>query len=120
MEAGEPSAPEDVPVQMEHRLTCRRPDVDDHTVVVKPGACGGLGDETQHPPRLLVREGIDLTQGIDVPGRQDEQVSLGRRSDVPDRHEALGGMDMIACDDKPAEQAVIGDFSRQRRPPPRP
>ena len=119
MKPGEASAPEDVPVQMKHRLPRGRPDVDDHTVVVQSLACGGLGHKAQHAPCFLVRERVDLAEAVDVSGGEDEQMRRGSRSDVPDRDKPVGSMNVIAVGGQTAEETVVPSLSRQRRAPPR-
>jgi hypothetical protein len=106
---------EDVPVQVEDRLPGPRADVDEHAVVGEARVAGGLRDEVEHPLRLVGRELADVDEAVDVPLRQDEQMRLGLRVDVPDRDEAVRLRDVVAFADETAEEAVL----RQRRSPPR-
>ena len=70
-------AAEHVPVQMEDGLAGARADVHDDAVVVEAGALRGLGDEVQHPLRLVGRELADLAEGRHVALGQHEQVRVG-------------------------------------------
>ena len=99
---------------MEDGLAAAGTDVDEHAVVLEPGAARDLGDELEHPLRLVRRELGDVAERVDVPLGQDEQVRLGLRVDVPDRDEAVGLRDVVAFADEPAEEAVV----RQRGSPP--
>jgi hypothetical protein len=101
-------------VKVKDGLPGSRADVDEHPVVIEPGQPRSLGDELEHPLRLVRRELPDLAKRLDVPLGQHEQVRIGLRVDVPDRDEALGGMDVVALADELAEEAV-----RQRGCPPR-
>ena len=101
-------------MQVEDGLTAARPDVDEDAVVLEPGLAGELGDEGEHPLRLVGRERGDLAEGVDVALREDEQVGLRLRVDVADRDEAVGLRDVVALAVEPAEEAVV----RQRGSPP--
>ena len=81
-------------MKVEHRLPCARADVDDHAVVVEPFCSRDGGHESQHPAGFLVGELVDLTKRVDMPLGQYEQVRFRGRRDVPDRYEAIGGVDM--------------------------
>ena len=78
-----------------------------HAVVGQAGVAGDLGDEVEHPLRLLGRERVDVAERVDVPLRQHEQMRLGLRVDVPDRGEAVGLRDVVAFAGEPAEEAVV-------------
>ena len=100
---------------MEDRLTATGTDVDEHTVVLEAGAARDLGDEVEHPLRLVRRKLPDLAEGVDMTLWQDEQMRVGARVDVVDRNEAVGLRDVVAFADEPAEETVV----RQRGSPPR-
>jgi hypothetical protein len=104
-----------MPVEVEDRLARPCADVDEHAVVGEAGVPRGLRHELEHSLRLVGRELRDLAEALDVALRQDEQVGLGLRVDVPNRDEAVGLRDVVALPDEPAEEAVL----RQRRSPPR-
>jgi hypothetical protein len=106
---------EDMPVEVEDRLARPRADVHEHAVVGEPRVPGALRDELEHPLRLVGRELRDVDEALDVTLREDEQMSLGLRVDVPDRDEAVRLCDVVAFADEPAEEAIL----RQRRFPPR-
>src|SRR5688500_16926331 len=110
---------QDVPMQVEDRLTAAGTDVDEHAIVLEAGAARRLGDEREHPPRLLRRELRDLAEGVDVPLGQYEQMRVGLRVDIADRHEAVGPGDVIAFPHELAEEAVVTRH-RRRSPPPSP
>jgi hypothetical protein len=97
------------------RLPAAFADVHEHAVVLEPGLPRGLGDEVEHPLRLLGRELGHVAKRIDVPLRQDEQMNLRLRMDVPNRDEAVGGPEVVAVADEPAEEAAL----TQRGSPPR-
>jgi len=113
MEPGQRLAAENVPVQMEYRLPRCGADVHDDTVVVQPGACGGLGNEAEHSSRFLIRECCDVAHRVDVPCGQDEQMRLGGGSDVTDRDEPLRRVNVLTLGDEAAKEAV----RLQRRAP---
>ena len=101
---------------MENRLAGAGADVDGDTVIGQPLACSQVGDELEHPLRLLGREFADLAEGVDVALRHDEQVHGRLRLDVADRNEAVGRGDVVALAVEAAEETVV----RQRgSPPPR-
>ena len=106
-------AGEDVPVEVEDRLPGSRADIDDDAIVLEPFGGGHLGDEAQHARRLLVGEGGDVAERIDVPLREHQQVRLGSGGDVADRHEPVGRVEVVTLGDEAAEEAV-------RRQPPAP
>ena len=89
------------------------PTLTTHAVVLEAGVARGLGDELEHPLRLLRRELADVAERVDVPLGEDEQVRLGLRVDVADRDEAVRLRDVVALADERAEEAVV----RQRRDP---
>jgi hypothetical protein len=103
-----------MPVQVEDRLAAAGADVDDDAVVGEARLPRNPGDELEHSLRLVGRECRDIAKGVDVPLREDEQMGLRLRVDVPDRDEAVAGGDVLAVPDEPAEEAV-----RQRGSPPR-
>ena len=78
----------------------------------------GLGDEVEHPLRLVGRELGDVAEGVDMTLREDEQVRLGLRIDVVDRDEAVAGRDVLALAGELAEETVGPRWLRQRGPPP--
>src|SRR5919202_5468022 len=106
---------EDVPMEVEDRLPRPRADVDEHAIVGEAGVPSDLGHEVEHPLRLVGRELRDLAEALDMALRQDEEVRLGLRVDVPNRDEAVRFRDVVALADEPAEEAVV----RQRGSPPR-
>jgi hypothetical protein len=106
---------EDVPVEVEDRLPRPRADVDEDAVVGEARLPGRLCHEVEHSLRLVWRELRDLAEALDMALRQDEQVGLGLRVDVPNRDEAVRFRDVVALADEPAEEAVL----RQRGSPPR-
>jgi hypothetical protein len=108
---------QDVPVQVEDRLAAAGADVDEHAVVLEPGAAGRLGDEVEDALRLLGRELGDVAERVDVSLRNDEQMRLGLRVDVADRDQALGRRDVLALARELAEEAVGLRVARQRAPP---
>src|SRR5690242_21180752 len=75
---------------MEHGLARRRAHVDGDTVIRQPLACSDVGDELEHPLRLLRRKLADLAERVDVPLGQDEQVDRRLRLDVADGDKAVG------------------------------
>jgi hypothetical protein len=105
---------EDVPVKVEDRLARASADVDEHAVVGQAGLPRGLRDELQHPFRFVSRELRDLTEAVDMTLRQDEQMGLGLRVDVPNRDEAVRLRDVVTLANETAEEAIL----RQRGSPP--
>ena len=92
---------------MEDGLTPARPDVDEDTVILESGLAGEVGDEGEHPLRLGGRKLGDVSEGVDVALREDEEVGLRLRVDVPDRDEAVRLRDVVALAVEPAEEAVV-------------
>src|SRR6476620_6077144 len=92
---------------MENRLARRRAHVDCDTVIRQPLACSDVGDELEHPLRLLGRELADLAERVDVPLGDHEQVDGRLRVAVADRDEAVGGGDVVALLIELAEEAVV-------------
>jgi len=70
--------------------------------------------DEEHPLRLVGRKLADVAEGVDMTGRQHEEVRLGPRRDVTDRDKPIRGVNVVALDDEPAEEAVV----RQRGSPP--
>src|SRR5262249_9539322 len=96
--SGHPSHPptEHMPVQMENRLPASGADVDDDAVVLEAHLECGLGDELEHPLRLVGRELGDVSKRFYVAFRNDEQMRLRAWGDVRDRNEAFALPDMVA------------------------
>ena len=101
-------------MEVEDRLARGFADVHDDAIVVEAGLARGLGDEVQHPLRLVGRELADLAEARDVAYGQDEQMRVGLRIDVADRDEAVRLRNVIALLHELAEKAVL----RQRGSPP--
>jgi hypothetical protein len=101
---------------MEDRLPRTLADVDDDTVIAQALARCNLGDEVEHPLRLVRRELRDLAEARDVSLGDDEQMRLGLRIDVADRDEPVRRGDMLAVGVERAEEAAL---VRQRESPPR-
>ena len=99
---------------MEDGLAAAGTDVDEHAIVLESGAARNLRDEVEHPLRLVRGELGDVTEGVDVPFRDDQQVRLRLRVDVADRDEAIRLRDVFALLEELAEQAIV----RQRGSPP--
>src|SRR5262252_9232733 len=91
---------------MKDRLARAGPHVHLDTVIRQPLACSDVGDELEHPLRLLGRKLADLAERIYVPLGEDEQVHGRLRVDVADRNEAVGLGDVIAVAEERAEEAV--------------
>ena len=53
-------------MQVEDRLARAFADVHDDAIVVEAGLARGLGDEVQHPLRLVGRELADLAEALDM------------------------------------------------------
>jgi hypothetical protein len=102
-------------VQMEHRLPRPLAHVDEHAVVVEPRIAGRLGDEVEHPLRLLGRELAHLAEARHVSLGQDEQVHVRLGGDVADGHEPVALAHVVALAHEPAEETVA---VRQRALPP--
>jgi hypothetical protein len=100
---------------MKDRLACALPHVHNHTIILQAHLLRRLGDEVEHPLRLLGRELGDLAEGGDVALGKDKQVRVGLRRDVADCDEAVGRADVVAFANELAEEAVL----RQRGCPPR-
>jgi hypothetical protein len=103
---------------MEDRLPGAAADVHEHAVVVEPGSLRRLGHEPQHACGLLVREGGDVLERVDVALGKNEEMGLGERVDVADRDEAVGSRNVVALAGELAEEAVL-TRRRQGFPPPR-
>ena len=101
-------------MQMKDRLPRAGTDVDDDLVVLEPCEPRRVRDEHQHRARLLRRELADVSERLDVPFRDDQEMRIGLRVDVADRDEAVGRVDMVALATELAEETVV----RQRRSPP--
>ena len=99
---------------MEDRLAATVTDVDEHAVVLEPGAMRYFRDELEHPLRLFGGELGYVAEGVDVPFGENEQVGLGLGVDVANRDEAVGLGDVVAGVRELAEQAIV----RQRGSPP--
>jgi hypothetical protein len=99
---------------VEDRLAAAGTDVDQDPVVLEPGVAGDLGDEVEHALRLLCGKLAHVAERLDVPLRDDEEMRLRLRVDVPDRDEAVRLRDGIALLVERAEEAVV----RQRGSPP--
>jgi hypothetical protein len=99
---------------MEDRLPCSRTGVDDDTVIGQAASRSDVGDEVEHPLRLVGRELRDLAEALDVPLGDDEQMRLRLRVDVLQGDEPVGGRDVVALGVQLAEEAVV----RQRESPP--
>ncbi len=93
-------------MQVKDRLARAGSDVDHEPVLVEPFSGGRLGDETEHPSRLVAGKLADPTERVDVPFGQDEKMGLGSRFDVADRDEAVCGTDVIAGRNELAEETV--------------
>ena len=94
-------------MQMEDRLAAARTDVDEDAVILEAGAARELGDELEHPLRLVGRELGDVAERLDVALRKHEQVRLRLRVDVADRDEAVGRRDVVSLAVQPAEEAAV-------------
>ena len=97
---------------MEDRLAAAGTDVDEHAVVLEPGVARDLGDEVEHPLRLVGGELGDVAERVDVPLREDEQVGLRLRVDVADRDEAVRLRDVVALAGERAEEAIVRRTAR--------
>jgi hypothetical protein len=108
-------------VQVEDRLAARGSDVDEHSVVLEPGAAGGFGDEVEDALRLLGGKLGDIAKRVDVTFRDDQEVGFGLRVDVADCYDTLALGDVVAVADELAEEAVpllgAGGVARQRALP---
>jgi hypothetical protein len=100
---------------MEDRLARALARVDDDTVIVQAFARSDVGDEVEHPLRLVRRELRDVVEARDVPLRDDEQVRLRLGVDVADRDDAVGGGDVIAVGVELAEETVVRQRGLLRR-----
>jgi hypothetical protein len=94
-------------VEVEHRLTGPGPGIDDDTVIAQALVCSDLGDEVEHALRLVGRELADVTEALDVPFGDDEQVRRRLRVDVADGDETVGGRDVVSLAVQPAEETVV-------------
>jgi hypothetical protein len=98
---------------VEDRLTATGTDVDEHAVVLEAGAARHLRDEVEHSLRLVGGELGDVAERVDVPFRDDQQMSLRLWVDVPDRDETVSFRNGISLVEERAEKAVV----RQRGSP---
>ena len=98
-------------MQVEDCLAGGLADVDDHAVVVEALAPRDVGDELEHRLRLVLLEGGDIAEGLDVTLRDHEQVRVGPRVDVPDRNEARHGMDVVALANEGAKECRMTLFT---------
>src|SRR5207344_1973550 len=112
---GVEASPEDVPVEVEDRLSRAGTDVDQHAVVAEAGGGGRGGDEVEHSPGLFGRELRDLAETVDVALGEHEEMRLRERVEIGDRDETLRLADVRPVCDEPAEEALV----RQRGSPPR-
>jgi hypothetical protein len=96
-----------MPVEMEDRLAAALADVHHDAVVLEPRGLRRLGDELEHPFRLVGRKLGDLAERVDVPLRDYEQMGLRLRIDVANGDEALGRIDVVAFAGEPAEETVL-------------
>src|SRR5439155_18926244 len=103
-------------MEVKDGLAGAAPDVDRDAVVLQAGRYGRLGDELEHPLRLLGAELADVAERVDVPLWDDEEVHVGLRVDVLDRDEAVALGDMRSLGIELAEQAVVA-IRRQAGPP---
>jgi hypothetical protein len=101
-------------VQVEDRLSGARPHVDDDLIVLEPRGASGVGDELEHPLRLFGWKLSDVSERLDVPLGDNEQVRVRLRVDVAQRDEAFGLVNVLAFSIQLAEEAIV----RQRRSPP--
>jgi hypothetical protein len=101
-------------MQVEDRLPAPRADVHDDLVVVQTGNSCSLGDELEHPLRLVRWELVHVAEGVHVALGDHEEVGVGLRVDVPDRREAVRSVDVVAFPCELAEEAIV----RQRESPP--
>ena len=99
-------------MQMEHRLARARAYVDGDTVIRQPLPRSNVGDELEHPLRLVRRKLADLAERIDVPLGEDEQVDGGLRLDVADGDEAVGRGDVVTLAVELAEETVVAHAAR--------
>jgi hypothetical protein len=102
-------------VQVEDRLSGARPHVDDDLIVLQPRDASGVGDELEHSLRLLGWKLTDVSECLDVPLGDHEEVRVRPRVDVAQRDDAFGLVDVLALSIELAEKAIV----RQRRSPPR-
>src|SRR5450759_5718098 len=105
--AAEVAPAEQVPVQMEDRLTGARPDRAEHAVVLEAEREGRLGDELEHPSHFLGRKLTDLAEGVDMPLGHDQDVYLRLGIYVFEGGEAIGPADVGAAAHQLAEEAVV-------------
>ena len=94
--------------QWRWKIVCAaaRADVDEHLVVVEPeGGAVRLRDEAEHPAGLVVREGVDVAERVDVslPGSTSRCVS------------AIGLMSRIATKPSARARGRPPATSRQKR-----
>ena len=99
---------------MEDGLAATGTDVHEHAVILETGVARDLGDEVEHPLRLVRRKLADLAECWDVALGQHEQMRVSAWMDVADRNEPVGLRNVVALPDETAEQAIF----RQRESPP--
>jgi hypothetical protein len=104
-----------VHVEVKDGLASARPDVHEDAIVLQTGVTRGLGDELEHPLRLVGRKLGHVPERVHVPLGQHEQMDVRLRIDVPDRDEAVCLRDVVAFANELAEEAVV----RQRGSPAR-
>jgi hypothetical protein len=92
---------------MEDRLARPRTDVDENAIVGEARLLGRLRDEVEHSFRFVGWELCNVVEAVHVALRQDEQVGLGLRIDVPNRNETVRSRDVITLADEAAEEAVL-------------
>src|SRR5262249_39720352 len=97
---------------MKHRLARPPAHVDGDKVVRQPFPCCDVGHELEHPLGLVRRKLADLTERIDVPLGEDEEVDGRLGVDVADGDEAVGRGDVIAFAVELAEETVVAHPAR--------
>ena len=103
-------------MQVEDRLSGPCAGVHNHPVVLKPGLTGGVGDEGQHATGFVGGERAHIAEGIDMSLREDEEVHIGLRVDVANRHEPVALRNVLAFARKHAKEAPI-KLNWQESPP---
>ena len=101
-------------MQVEDRLSGARPHVDDDLIVLEPHGASRVGNELEHSLCLFGRKLADVSESLDVPLGDNEQVRVRLRVDVAQRDEAFGVVNVLALSVQLAEKAIV----RQRRSPP--
>ena len=94
-------------MEVEHGLASARSDIDEDAVIVEPQLARRVGDEVEHPLRLVRRKGRDVFEGVDVALREDEEVRFRLWIDVTDGDEAVDRRNVVALANEPAEEAVV-------------